>query len=92
MSRFFVRTNHKILCLKQQAECSCQWTGRRQPVLRSARNDDLTPNILYAEKVDSLRCLSHGNEVALAAVTTALLIWLSTAREQRLDACLLDLY
>ena len=36
----------------------------------------ITPHILCAERVDDLAGLSRGNEVAFAAMPTALLIWL----------------
>jgi hypothetical protein len=44
-------------------------------------------NILYAERVDNFRGLSHGNEVALAGMPSALPIWLWTELEYRRDAC-----
>jgi hypothetical protein len=43
---------------------------------RSFRNDDLTPRILRAERVDDLPGLSRGNEVEFAAMPTTSLIWL----------------
>lgn len=80
----YTKNYHEILCLMQHAQYPCRWIGRSEPVLRLARNNDLTPHILCAERVDHLPSLSRGSEVAFAAVPTTLLCGRSLTQSWRL--------